>query len=178
MATLQDIEAELVRIDEVRRVTINLAVAMREYDQVVGRKVGADGNGAVREQSTPSASVRSQSMRDTEAAAITLMDARNGPVQVPDVVEEMRRRGIELPERKPTNVISARLSNNPRFKGRRGHGYWYADRPWPGLEDSASHDDDDADENGALHGDAESAPEAGEGATSPIENRPGLRLIG
>ncbi len=71
-------------------------------------------------------------MEATEDLAAELMEDAKGPVSTAAIVEAMRERDMPVPAKNPQNVISARLSNSPRFVGRRGRGWWFADRPWPG----------------------------------------------
>jgi hypothetical protein len=123
---VEELQAEIAALDERRRVVKSLLDAMRAYESVSG--AGHKVNGAVPQTKRR----RAPTMNETAAVAADLMEEVQGPVPTTQVVEEMRRRGLEVPAKNTNNVISARLSNNPKFQGRRGHGYWFADRPWPG----------------------------------------------
>lgn len=127
MPTLAELESEIATLQERLRVTSALAVAMREYDATVGVKAKEASGMIIRRRVRPA-----PSMGPTEQVARDLMLATGAPVGSSVVVEEMRRQGIAVPAKNPINVISARLSNNPKFQGRRGVGYWFADRNWPG----------------------------------------------
>lgn len=109
-------------------------------------------------------------MKLTEDAVAELLNEREQAVQLNDIVERLAERNVPLPEKNTRNVVSARLSNSKRFTGRRGVGWWFADRPWPGEIELLRHMSSAI---GALNGNATSAPEDGEAATSPIENRQG-----
>jgi hypothetical protein len=127
--TLEELEQQLAELNEQQRVTAALVEALRAYEQKVVTKNAAPTQPVIRQRS-PSRS--SSAMEATERVAILLMDIIGGPVQTSQVVDEMRDQGIELPETNTNNTISARLSNNPKFRAKRGKGYWFADRPWPG----------------------------------------------
>lgn len=147
MPTIADLEREVAELNERLRVTTALLAAMRAYEEKVGRRVREAEGVVVRERSRRAAGA----MSDTERVASELMEQAGGPVQTGEVVKEMENRGLPVPGIKPVNVISARLSNNPRFKGRRGVGYWFADRPWPDEDNQTSFV---ADENEAPAGHA------------------------
>lgn len=72
-------------------------------------------------------------MNQTENTAAKLMDDLKRPVSTGEIVKEQERQGHDLPEN-ASNVVSARMSNSKKFRGRRGEGWWFADRPWPGDE--------------------------------------------
>lgn len=110
-----------------------------------------------------------------DAAEAAIIKA-NEPLSLARLEDVVRAAGVSLPEgKKARNILGARLYNSGRFIADRGTGYSVKDRPRPGELDIASND---ADENGAPDGDAEGTPETGEAVTSPVDNRPGLRLIG
>ena len=127
LPTQKQLEAEMVALDSRRRATAALLSAMREYEATVSTlnevaaPVSATGKGR---RAAPA-------MEATERVAAELMERAGGPITTIQVVAEMQSRGIELPTNKTNNVISARLSNSNKFKGKRGHGYWFANRPWP-----------------------------------------------
>jgi hypothetical protein len=100
-------------------------------------------------------------MEATENAVSNLMEMMGEPMQTGQLLEFLGtgREGMNLPEKNPLNVLSARLSNSSKFQGRRGKGWWFADRPWPGEEDSAS---DGAESSEPLNGsDPVSGPDDG-----------------
>lgn len=132
MPTLQELDAEVASLAEKLQVTKALADATRAYEATIGRKSSGSSsrNVAIHERRRPGGPPNV-----TEKAASDLMERTGKPVPTAAVVAEMIARCLPVPE-KAANVISARLSNSPRFKARRGLGYWYADRPWPGEEDA------------------------------------------
>lgn len=76
----------------------------------------------------------STAMEQTEQAAAALMDMWKRPIQTGEIVRKQADLGHDLPEN-ASNVVSARMSNSAKFEGRRGQGWWFADRPWPGEDD-------------------------------------------
>lgn len=132
MPTLQELDTEVALLAEKLQVTKAFADAMRAYEATVGRKIAGSSTGNV--------TVRHRRRSDgplsaTEQVASELMERTGNPVPTAVVIAEMQALGHHLPNKAP-NVISARLSNSARFKARRGFGYWFADRPWPGEEGS------------------------------------------
>lgn len=100
-------------------------------------------------------------MEATENAVSNIMEMLGEPMQTGQLLEFLGTdSGLNLPEENPLNVLSARLSNSSKFQGRRGKGWWFADRPWPGEEDSASSD-----------GANESGPQSGDDPASGPDNR-------
>ncbi|HTN15850.1 MAG TPA: hypothetical protein VL094_13695 [Sphingomonadaceae bacterium] len=70
-------------------------------------------------------------MQQTEEAAAHLMESLKRPVQTGEIIKRQEELGHMLPEN-ASNVVSARMSNSTKFEGRRGQGWWFSDRPWPG----------------------------------------------
>lgn len=174
MPTLQELDAEIVELQEKLQLAKALADATRAYEQAMGRTIHHRGEVTTRQRSR-STGRASPVMQETEKIAAELMEARGGPVPTADVVKAMEDQGVSIPGDKPINVVSARLSNNPRFKARRGLGYWFNDRPWP---DEAAQTKLQVDENEAPSGGAAGASEAGEGHASPNDSRSAEELIG
>lgn len=154
--TLEELELQLNDLTERQQVTAALVAALKAYEQKVGKApemVAVPARQRLSSRSAPA-------MEATERVAASLMSVLGGPVQTAQVVDEMRDQGLELPEHNTLNTISARLSNNPKFKGRRGKGYWFADRSWPGeLEEKlASHAEQPALTNTPVERENEEAP--------------------
>lgn len=72
-------------------------------------------------------------MSQTENTAAKLMENLKRPVSTGEIVKEQESQGHDLPEN-ASNVVSARMSNSKKFRGRRGVGWWFVDQPWPGDE--------------------------------------------
>ena len=107
-------------------------------------------------------------MEATEAAVAELLDQRGEPVQLNEIITHLFDAGAPLPSVNVSNVVSARLSNSAKFVGRRGVGWWFADRPWPGEAEIAQLS---AQENEPPNGDAAGGSEVEEVAASSAENR-------
>lgn len=75
-------------------------------------------------------------MQKTIQAARDLLERTGAPITTVQVINVLGDYGLVVPDKNPVNVISARLSNSGEFVGRRGHGWWFRDRPWPGEEPS------------------------------------------
>lgn len=72
-------------------------------------------------------------MEATENAISNLLEMMEEPLSTGQLLEFLGTENeLNLPEQNPLNVLSARLSNSTKFVGRRGKGWWFADRPWPG----------------------------------------------
>lgn len=151
MSQLSELQDRLVQLDAERQPLVRLIEAMQAYEKVVGTTIKQSGNVIIKRAPPP---VReAPTMSATEEAVASLLEER-GPLGTGDLVVSLRAvEGVNLPAERATNVLSARLSNSKKFIGRRGFGWWFADRPWPY-------------ENGALNGEAVSAPEA-EGIAVP-----------
>lgn len=84
-------------------------------------------------------------MSQTETTATKLMESLKRPVSTGEIVKEQEDQGHDLPGNS-SNVVSARMSNSKKFVGRRGEGWWFADRPWPGDEQKLFRDDGSGDD--------------------------------
>lgn len=67
----------------------------------------------------------------TVGLALELIATHGRPVSTGEVIAAMRAKGLPLPDKNATNVVSARLSNSSLIKGHRGVGWWPADKPLP-----------------------------------------------
>lgn len=95
-------------------------------------------------------------MEATETAVSEVLEKRGGPVPLSDIITHLFESGVPLPSKNTNNVVSARLSNSKKFEGRRGVGWWFADRPWPDDTELAL---DAPKENEAPNGGAAGASE-------------------
>jgi hypothetical protein len=127
--SVEELDKEIAELGEKLQAATALRDAMRAYEAVSGRVVKKTGNVVIARR------LGQSPMSGTQQVAKELMETTNAPVATADVLNEMLKRGMAIPiGPNAQNIISARLSNSPLFKGRRGHGYWFADRPWPGDE--------------------------------------------
>lgn len=106
-------------------------------------------------------------MQATEDAVSKLLTEKGKPVPLNEIIYFLMHSDVQLPSHNINNVVSARLSNSKKFEGRRGIGWWFADRPWPGDTELAL-DAPDENEASTANGDA-SETRGGDAATS----RPG-----
>lgn len=117
--TAEELEAEMAALEARRKAAAALLSALRDYEATAAVSVATSvPNGRAKRDGRPPSLAEM-----TENIATELMEKTNAPVAISDVVEEMTKRGVPVPENNTNNVISARLSNSPKFKGRRGHGY-------------------------------------------------------
>ena len=130
---LAQAEARLSELDAERRALTRLIEAMKAYEGVVGKLVFKTGNVTAREK--VGVGRAAPIMRATEQAVELLLDVRGQPMGTAELLAALRHDpnlGLDTPN--GANVLSARLSNSKRYVGRRGSGWWFADRPWPGEE--------------------------------------------
>lgn len=131
MPTIEDLEAEIIAIDARRQVVVGLLHALRAYEAGTGGALLVSVNHKAPERQPRLGSA----MADTDRVAADLMERHQKPVHTGAIAAQMHKLGHVLPEKNARNVVSARMSNNPRFVGRRGLGWWFADRPWPEHDD-------------------------------------------
>ncbi|MGI3170169.1 hypothetical protein ACRARG_13540 [Pseudooceanicola sp. C21-150M6] len=94
----------------------------------------AGGGGGVRSRPAPT-------MAPTRIAAREILDELGMPVETRDLLPLIQERGIEVGGKDPIATLSARLSNSEEFKVRRGVGWWFSDRPFPGEDFEEAEDD-------------------------------------
>ena len=102
--------------------------------------------------------------RAVVAAAVNVARASPRlPIKTREITEILLENGVEIRGNDPVNALGAMLHrcSSLRSLGKRG---------WT-LADGVTGHPNTAHENGALNGQAASAPEVGEAATSPVENR-------
>lgn len=100
-------------------------------------------------------------MEATENLVTTLFDTMGVPLQTTQIIDLIGIENLNLPEQNPSNVLSARLSNSTKFVGRRGKGWWFADRPWP--EDDNVSTQDGAESSEPLDGSDPASDPDGDG---------------
>ena len=69
----------------------------------------------------------------TYEAVRSILLEHGKPMKTSDLLAGVIERGVEVGGKKPAYTLSARLSNSKEFKGHRGVGWWFADRPLPGA---------------------------------------------
>ena len=128
MPTIEELEAEVVALDARRNVVVGLLNALREYEGHGVSPFATAFRPSIQKERQPRLG---SAMADTDRVAADLMEQSGRPVHTGAIAARMVALGLTLPERNARNIVSARMSNNPRFVGRRGEGWWFADRPWP-----------------------------------------------
>jgi hypothetical protein len=136
---LVEMKRRLAAIDAERDPLVQLIAAAEAYEGQVGETIRESDNltNRVRRRVRPLGigTGKPPSGRQlTVNIATELMEASGKPVQTREVLETMKARGLPLPDKNIINVISARMSNSGKFEGRRGIGWWFVDRPWPGED--------------------------------------------
>ena len=131
MFNIEEMKKELAAIDTRRGPLVALIAAAENYQITVSGS--AAGVALARSAQAPQrrAPRNGPVTSSTVALALEMASAYDSPVTTADVVAEMRQRGIALPDKNPTNVVSARLSNSAELEGRRGVGWWPKGKPWP-----------------------------------------------
>lgn len=72
----------------------------------------------------------------THEAVRSILEERGKPVKLPDLLSEVRNRGVHVGGKNEGATLSARLSNSDEFLSFRGVGWWFADRPLPTAQAS------------------------------------------
>ncbi len=133
MFNLGEMKRRLSEIDAEREQLLPLIAAAEAYEAAVGRVVHETGKMRIRTR--PRQRVRiAPVMEATENTVISLVEETGKPVSTAEVAKKMQEEGLPVPERNPNNVISARLSNSTKIKGRRGYGWLPVSVPWPHEE--------------------------------------------
>lgn len=161
MFNLQEMERRLAEIDAERNSLMPLIEAARAYEKLRGKIIVEKGGVTIRQRSRQTGTRPAPVMEATEQVVIDFANEHGIPVTTARVVEIMRDKGLPVPDRNPNNVISARLSNSNRIRGRRGHGWWPADRPWPGDEAEFPLDNPEQENPGAVCPRADLTPAEG-----------------
>jgi hypothetical protein len=129
---LDEMRRRLAVLDAERTPLVALIAAAEQYEGTVGKTIRDSGNITVRVAPRRNGTVAAQ----TEELALELAEAKQRPVPTREVVAEMEARGLPLPDKNVINVVSARLSNSDRVKGRRDMGWWPVEKPWPDKGES------------------------------------------
>jgi hypothetical protein len=125
-----EIQRALDAHEEKRAILMDmLALAKRYHGLNGGESPAASHAGAA--APAPKKPISNGVAGQTVALALKMIEETGKPVTTRAVIEEMPRRGIRVPEKHATNIVSARLSNSDALEGRRGVGWWPTGRPWP-----------------------------------------------
>lgn len=101
-----------------------------------------------------------------DAAVAAARKAEALPIRTRDLAEAVQATGIVIRGNDPVNALGALLHRCSAMRSLGKQGWTLAD-----VQTTQKEQTDRTNENGALNGQAASAPEAGEAATSPVENR-------
>ena len=69
----------------------------------------------------------------TREAVRSLLEERGAPVKLRELLSEVRRRDIPVGGKNEVATLAARLSNTKEFRSIPGRGWWFTDKPAPGL---------------------------------------------
>lgn len=143
LVDLERIRARLRELDAEREPLLALIRAAEAYEGVVGRALFASPSVTIRSKTTSSSpgGRAAPIMVATEKAVAETLELI-GPMSTADLAELLADKPeLNLPVKNRTNVLSARLSNSTKFRSRRGIGWWFKDKPWPGDSDSLGIED-------------------------------------
>lgn len=128
---LEAMEARLGDLDRERSSLMSLIATARQYQGIVGKA-------AIRSAPPERLAIGRAApiMAATEKAVGDLIDVAEKPLGTAVLLATLQDRpDLGLSGANAGNVLSARLSNSKKFIGRRGLGWWFAGRPWPGEEE-------------------------------------------
>lgn len=127
---LTDVEAarERLRILDLEYdVTSKLIVAIETYEQAVA---GGSPSKNI-EHPARYRGIRGHATAQIARIADELIEQTGRPVPTRQIMKEMQKRGIKIPEKNPMKTLARRLSVVPHLRGRRGKGWWPILRSWP-----------------------------------------------
>lgn len=133
LVDLERIKARLAEIDAEREPLLALIRAAEAYENVVGKTLFTSAAVNPRPRTRPDVlgGRSAPIMAATERAVSEILEAM-GPLSTSDLMKLLSDRpDLNLPEKNPVNVLSARLSNSEHFETQRGVGWWFKGRPWP-----------------------------------------------
>ena len=135
MPSLAELKTELANLDVRRDATIALIEAMKIYESVGLGRI-SPGEVVLRPHLQPKIGRTRAApiMAATEKAAEELMERTGRPVKTTEVIARLRELDLPVPGHNAANVVAARLSNSKRIQGKRGQGWWFSHKPWPGGE--------------------------------------------
>ena len=144
---VEALRARLAEMDAEREPLVALIKAAEAYEGVVGTTLFQSNSVRVRSRSRAPLGEGGRPapiMAATEAAVGEILELF-GPMPTAHLVEILLPKPeLNLATENPSNVLSARLSNSKKFAGRRGLGWWFADKPWPGDEVTKHNDENEA----------------------------------
>lgn len=135
MASIRELKEELEALDKRREVVKRLLDALVDYEGLTTKSLGVA-------RPSPGAMEVARRIRARRAPVMTatydlvreMLNELGRPVQTQEIIKRMEEKGMDVPEDNAANVVSARLSNSEEFEGRRGKGWWFANRAWPEEE--------------------------------------------
>ena len=134
---VDNLRARLAEIDAEREPLVALIKAAEDYEGIVGKTLFQRGNVRLRSRPTNASSGRAAPIMVATETAVAEYLGIMGPMSTANLVDVLASKPeLNLPADNPSNVMSARLSNSKKFVGRRGVGWWFADRPWPGDQEA------------------------------------------
>ena len=115
--------AQMEALDAKRAKLAKIIELVESMDEPTSPKVRVGSKPPVRGPATTT--------KETWDAVRAILAERANPVQLRDLLDGVRERGVDVGGKKPASTLAARLSNSKEFKSHRGIGWWFADKPLP-----------------------------------------------
>lgn len=148
---VETLRARLAEIDAEREPLVALITAAEIYEGVVGKTLFQSGSVRIRSRTRSGTGRAAPIMAATEQAVGEILEML-GPTSTATLVDVLSPKPeLNLATENPSNILSARLSNSKKFVGRRGKGWWFADRPWPGEGESEQESSEEIEAPAATH---------------------------
>lgn len=126
-------KARLAELDAERGPLVAVIAAAERYEGVIGKTIFSTPNVTMRERGVGRAAPIMAATEEAVGKILNMVGEPQGTAVLVEVLKQNEALGLGAVN--AGNVLSARLSNSKKFVGRRGRGWWFADRPWPGEEE-------------------------------------------
>ncbi len=118
--------AEARRWDDFIRMYSELQGSVRnigEQRRMPGMTALANSGNANEPPKVPKTGSSGGTMQETEARALEIISGLGRPVPTRELLDELRKRGLEIGGKDPASTLSARLSRAPKLENVRPHGW-------------------------------------------------------
>jgi hypothetical protein len=130
---LPAMKARLAELDAERGPLTAMIAAAERYEGIVGKTIFSTPNVTMRQRGVGRAAPMMAATEINVARLLAIAERPMGTAELIEALESNELLGLKVTN--ASNILSARLSNSKKFVGRRGQGWWFADRPWPGEEE-------------------------------------------